>query len=57
MSEGEKRMEEYLTKAQEAEGMAARLVEGSSEKESWLRIAFAYRDLARSRGYKDPSNA
>ena len=48
----EKRIKEYLTKAKDAEDNAAKAVSGSSEKESWLRIAFAYRDLARSNGYK-----
>jgi hypothetical protein len=57
MGDPEKRMKEFLTKAKEAEAIAARAVLGSVEKESWLRIAFAYRDLARARGYKDEPNA
>ncbi len=43
------RKEEFLTKAKEAEEQAER-APSQQEKESWLRIAREYRDLAARQG-------
>jgi len=37
--------DDYLSKATEAEAIAARFAEGSFERESWLKIAQGYRAL------------
>jgi hypothetical protein len=51
-------IEEYLAKAKDAEDQAATCIKGSAMQEGWLRIAFAYRDMARANGYMDrPNNA
>jgi hypothetical protein len=42
---GRQRKEEFLAKAKEAEQQAERTAD-RHEKESWLRIAQSYRDLA-----------
>jgi hypothetical protein len=52
MNPSQASIKEYLAKAKEAEEQAARCHRGSMQ-ESWLRIAFAYRDMARAKGYKD----
>jgi hypothetical protein len=49
-------IEEYLAKAKEAEDQAATCIKRSAMQEGWLRIAFAYRDMARANGYKDRPN-
>jgi hypothetical protein len=46
------KVQEFLAKAEEAELQAAKAAVGPV-RESWLRIAFGYRDLARASGYKD----
>ena len=43
---GEQRKKEYLAKAREAEEHAQRTPD-RHEKESWLRIAQSYRELAK----------
>jgi hypothetical protein len=55
MDSSQAKIDEYLAKAKEAEAQAARCHKGSMQ-ESWLRIAFAYRDMARAMGYKDPND-
>ena len=50
--ENQSKIEEFLAKAKEAEEHAAKAA-GGPTRESWLRIAFGYRDLARANGYKD----
>jgi hypothetical protein len=46
------KIKEFLAKAKEAEEYAAKAADGPI-RESWLRVAFGYRDLARANGYKD----
>ena len=50
----ERKIEDYLAQAKEAEDMAAKFPDRSVMRESWLRVAFAYRDMARANGHKDP---
>ena len=46
------RKEEFLAKAKEAEELAEQTM-SHHEKESWLRIAREYRELANRQGVKD----
>jgi hypothetical protein len=50
--DNQSKIKEFLAKAKEAEEQAAKAGKGPT-RESWLRIAFGYRDLARASGYKD----
>jgi hypothetical protein len=45
------RQDEFLAKAKEAEEQAAKAADEGS-RESWLKIAKGYRDLARANGYR-----
>jgi hypothetical protein len=47
-----RKQDEFLAKAKDAEAQAAKCTDEPS-RESWLRIAFGYRDLARANGYRD----
>ena len=53
MTDAQKRVAEFLAKAKEAADVAATYPAGSAMHESWLRICFAYRDMARLNGYKE----
>jgi hypothetical protein len=52
MMKDPEKVHEYLAKAKEAADQAAKLPNGTP-KESRLRICFAYRDMARTYGYKE----
>jgi hypothetical protein len=45
----ERQREEFLERARDAEERAAKAVEATI-RESWLKVAKGYRDLARQRG-------
>ena len=55
MNDRQRKMEEYLAEAKKAEDCAAKFPQGSVMRESWLRVAFAFRDMARVNGWVDPS--
>jgi hypothetical protein len=45
-------IEEYLGSARKAEDQANKFPRALLHEEGWLRIAYAYRDMARANGYK-----